>query len=52
MSGGSASTPTWSNCGNTFWNESLGSLSPIHATVDDLLLGGTSSSSAKFALLM
>ncbi|MDE2588543.1 MAG: hypothetical protein KGL95_02600, partial [Patescibacteria group bacterium] len=51
MSQGSGSTPSWSNCGNTFWNESLGALSPIHATVDDLLIGGSSTSSAKFAVL-
>ena len=42
--------PTWSNAGGNvnFWQENLGALSPINVG-DDLLLGATSTSSARFA---
>jgi site-specific recombinase XerD len=44
-------TPTWSSCSaaaNNFWQELAGALSPIN-TGDDLLLGGSSTTSAIFA---
>ncbi len=43
-------TPTWLDCGtagNNFWQRNLGALAPINIT-DDLLVGGTATSSAKF----
>ena len=41
---------TWSSCaaGTNLFQENLGALSPTHIT-DDLLLGGTSTASARFA---
>lgn len=53
LSGG-AGTPTWGNCttggGTNYWTSTLGALYPINSTMD-LLIGGTASSSAKFAVL-
>jgi hypothetical protein len=43
--------PQWMSAGDagvTFWQENAGAISPYNIT-DDLLLGGTSTSSAKFA---
>ncbi|HVA96342.1 MAG TPA: MerR family DNA-binding transcriptional regulator, partial [Candidatus Acidoferrales bacterium] len=44
--------PSWSNAGGTFnfWQESSGALSPYNIT-DDLLLGSSATSSAKFAFV-
>ncbi len=43
--------PSWSTCaGSSYWNLSNGTLSPVNNTLD-LLVGGTSSNSAKFAVL-
>jgi site-specific recombinase XerD len=44
-------TPTWSSCSqasSNFWQELTGALSPVTSS-DDLLLGGSSTASAKFA---
>ncbi len=45
-------TPSWGTCavGTNYWNVSNGALSPVNNTLD-LLIGGTASSSAKFAFL-
>ena len=49
-----ASSPTWQSCalgaGTNFWNSSNGALYPGNSTLD-LLVGGTASSAAKFAVL-
>ncbi len=45
-------SPTWGECGGSNWvlNSSTGVLSPINNTLD-LLMGGTSTQSAKFSVL-
>ena len=49
-----ASAPTWGTCdtsaGSNLWNSSLGAIYPGNSTVD-LLVGGTTTASAKFAVL-
>ena len=50
--GGAGGAPTWGSCatGTTnFWQELAGALSPSQNIGADLLLGGTATSSAKFA---
>jgi len=52
-SAGVSGTPTWvdaSTVGVNYWQSSAGALSPLSIT-NDLLLGGTSTSSAKFGFL-
>jgi len=51
LSGG-AGTPTWGTCvlGSNFWTQALGAIYPSNSTVD-LLVGGSASTSAKFAVL-
>ncbi len=48
-----AAAPTWGSCGggiSNYWNINQGTIAPVNTTLD-LLVGGTSSSSAKFAVL-
>src|SRR6185437_3364730 len=47
-----ASTPTWGSCdtGNTSWVQANGTIYPGNST-EDLLVGGTSTASAKFAFI-
>ena len=53
LSGGTGA-PTWGTCdtslGSNLWNQALGTIYPNNSTLD-LLVGGTTSSSAKFAVL-
>ncbi|MDO8620915.1 MAG: hypothetical protein Q7R31_01405, partial [Candidatus Levybacteria bacterium] len=53
LSGG-AGTPSWGTCdtslGSNLWNSQLGALYPNNTTMD-LLIGGTSTSSAKFGFI-
>ena len=53
LSGG-AGAPTWGTCdtslGSNLWDQALGTIYPNNSTLD-LLVGGTASSSAKFAVL-
>ncbi len=53
FSGGSGA-PSWGNCtvggGSNWWNMNLGTLFPVNTTLD-LVLGGTGTSSAKFAFI-
>ena len=53
LTGGS--TPTWQDCGAasgiiSYWDLNEGALSPTYASVADLLVGGTSTTSAQFAI--
>lgn len=53
LTSGGAGAPTWIDAaavGTNYWQRSLGTLAPVNIT-DDLLLGGTSSASARFAFL-
>ncbi len=46
-----AAAPTWGSCGGAnYWNLANGAFSPVNSTAD-ILIGGTASSSAKFAVL-
>jgi len=47
-----ASTPSWGSCdlGTTSWVQSLGTIYPGNST-EDLLIGGTATTSAKFAFI-
>lgn len=46
-----ASAPAWGSCSSSnYWNLASGTLSPINSTLD-LLIGGTATTSAKFAVL-
>ncbi len=47
-----ASTPTWGTCGSSYWNLTTdnGALTPFSSTLD-LLIGGQSTASAKFAFI-
>ncbi|MDE2589814.1 MAG: hypothetical protein KGL95_09150, partial [Patescibacteria group bacterium] len=53
LSAAAASSPTWGSCasGFNYWSEALGTLYPSHTNIDDLLLGSSSTSSAKFAFI-
>ncbi|MEK6839818.1 MAG: hypothetical protein AABX72_02675, partial [Nanoarchaeota archaeon] len=54
VSGGVTGLPSFSNCGSAagnMWNLANGALSPKFASTVDLLLGGNTTASAKFAVL-